>query len=271
MSIRVCSFESRRCQEMVSLITKFGGVATVAPSMREIPLTENQIAGEFAGRLVRGEIPIVIFMTGIGAATLFAAIKALELWEPAAAELNLRTIIIRGPKPVPILKEHGIHIDYRAPEPNTWKELVSLIDASEISLAGQDVAVQEYGKPSLEFYQALESRGARVYPVPVYRWDFPEDVGPLHAAIRESVAHPFDLMLFTSANQVDNVLAAAEQINLLEPFRQTLEKTMIASIGPTCSDRLRELGFTPAMEPSHPKMAHLVRESLELRTRQQAN
>ena len=46
---------------------------------------------------------------------------------------------------------------------------------------------------------------------------------------------------------------------------------MIASIGPTCSDRLRELGFTPAMEPSHPKMAHLVRESLELRTRQQAN
>lgn len=264
MPIRVCSFESRRCEEMANLISRFGGLPTVAPSMREVPLSENRAAAEFAERLVQGEFPLVLFMTGVGAATLFAAVKNFLPWEPFAAALNERTILIRGPKPVPVLKAHGIHIDFRAPEPNTWREVLAMIDDVPIPVADQTLAIQEYGKPSLPFYRELEVRGAEIFPVPVYQWDFPQDTAPLYAAIRESVESPFALMLFTSANQVDNVLAAAEQIQLLEPFRDSLRQTLIASIGPTCSERLRELGLRPAMEPSHPKMAHLVRESLEL-------
>ncbi len=264
MPIRVCSFESRRCEEMSNLIRRFGGLPTVAPSMREVPLSENRAAAEFAERLIDGEFPLVLFMTGVGAATLFAAVKSFLPWETFAAALNERTILIRGPKPVPVLKEHGIHIDYRAPEPNTWREVLAMIDDEPIPVADQTLAIQEYGKPSLQFYRELETRGAQVFPVPVYQWDFPQDTGPLHAAIRTAVESPFELMLFTSANQVDNVLAAADQIQLLEPFRETLRRTLVASIGPTCSERLRELGIKPAMEPTHPKMAHLVREALEL-------
>ena len=40
--MRVLSLESRRAAEMAILIEKNGGVATVAPSMREVPLAENR-------------------------------------------------------------------------------------------------------------------------------------------------------------------------------------------------------------------------------------
>ena len=40
-------------------------------------------------------------------------------------------------------------------------------------------------------------------------------------------------------------------------------RTMVASIGPTTSEELREQGIRIDMEPSHPKMGFLVREAAE--------
>ena len=60
---RVLSLESRRAAEMEQLIRKQGGEPFVAPSMREIPLTENQEAFGFAERLFAGEFEMVIFLT----------------------------------------------------------------------------------------------------------------------------------------------------------------------------------------------------------------
>ena len=56
--LRVLSLESRRSQEMERLIRNQGGEPFVAPSMREVPLSDNPQAFEFAERLFRGEFDI---------------------------------------------------------------------------------------------------------------------------------------------------------------------------------------------------------------------
>jgi uroporphyrinogen-III synthase len=38
---------------------------------------------------------------------------------------------------------------------------------------------------------------------------------------------------------------------------------LIASVGPTTSERLREFGITVDIEPSHPKMGYLVSETAQ--------
>ena len=63
-SLRLCSFESRRADQMRSMIERQGGVATVVPSMREVPLDENAAALDFAQRLLDGNVDVVVFMTG---------------------------------------------------------------------------------------------------------------------------------------------------------------------------------------------------------------
>ena len=101
-------------------------------------------------------------------------------------------------------------------------------------------------------------------PVPVYRWALPEDTTPLETALQETAAGNVDILLFTSANQVSNVLAVSEQLGKLAEILASLEnRTQVASIGPTCSEALTDNGFPVHFEASPPKMGQLVRGAIE--------
>jgi uroporphyrinogen-III synthase len=40
-----------------------------------------------------------------------------------------------------------------------------------------------------------------------------------------------------------------------------MKKVVVASVGPSTSETLREFGIEPDLEPSHPKMGFLVNET----------
>lgn len=269
--LRVCSFESRKQGEMRSLIERHGGLATIAPSLREVPLSDNVAVFEFLDRLLAKQVQVILFMTGVGAKALLEVIESRLDRATFFQALQECCVIVRGPKPTSVLREWGVRIDHRAPEPNTWRELLSVIDAglqfpptaNATELRNQTIAIQEYGLPSHELYDALKERGANVLPVPVYRWELPEVTQPLETAIRDCVAGGFDVLLLTSAQQIRNVLEIASRMGLRESFLAAANRLVVGSIGPTCSEALREVGLHVDLEPSHPHMGHLVRESLD--------
>ncbi len=262
-SLRVCSFESRRAEEMTTLIRKHGGVPTVAPSMQEVKRDDHDFIFSFADQLLRGEIDIVIFLTGVGATALLEIAETRFARAEILAALDRSVTVVRGPKPTAVLKNWGVHIDHRAPEPNTWRELLATLDETGINLTEQTVAVQEYGELSRELHAGLQQRGAIVRSVPVYRWTLPDDTEPLESSIRLTCEGHFDVLMFTSAQQVRHVLDVAERMSLRSEWHAAAAACVIASIGPTCSEAIRELGLPVDMEPSHPKMGVLVREALE--------
>lgn len=249
---------------MAALLARCGAEPTVAPSMREVPLESNAAALDLARRLTAGkcEGALLILLTGVGTRTLLEAAVTVVDRDELVAAINRLTVVVRGPKPLPVLKEWGIHLDHRAPEPNTWHEVTTILKQAQVPLAGRLVLVQEYGAPTPELYDWLRAEGATVEPIPVYNWELPLDVAPLEAAIRRIVEGGFDLLMFTSAQQVRNVLEVARQLGLEKPFRSGVARTLIASIGPTTTETLRELGFEEPFEPSHGKMGHLVNEGL---------
>jgi len=259
--MRVCAFESRRAADMRSLIERQGGEPTVVPSMREVPLADNAAAFAFAEDLFAAKIDLVIFLTGVGARTLLEAVQTRHNREQFLRALDRVTIAVRGPKPLAVLREWNVHVDLRAPEPNTWRELLAELDRHS-PVIGRHVAVQEYGKPNDNFYRELEHRGALVLRVPVYQWALPEDIAPLEDAVRSIVAGRFDLLLFTSAQQAHNVVEVAESLGLRDAWLSAAARVVVASIGPTASETLRELGLPVDVEASPPKMGQLVRDAL---------
>lgn len=261
-SLTVCTFESRRRDEMALLIEKSGGVPINAPSMREITLGDNPAVVAFAESLAAGRLDHVLFMTGVGTNALFGALEELNLKPAVLEHLATRTIIARGPKPVAALNKLGIRVDIKAPEPNTWREVASQLLAAGVPLAGRSIAVQEYGEPSLELYDWLREQGAHVERVPVYKWGLPDDLAPLQAAIHRTIRGELDVLLWTSAQQINHTLGTAEDLGCREAWLQAANRCVIGSIGPTASQRLRDFGLLPDLEPTHPKMAHLVRETL---------
>ncbi|MFN0051154.1 MAG: uroporphyrinogen-III synthase [Planctomycetales bacterium] len=255
--VRVCAFESRQGDQMRALLERQGAVVTIAPSMREFPLDQNPAAWTFAERLFAGEIDMVILLTGVGTRALAEILATRYSRQDVLDALQRTTVVVRGPKPAAVLREWKVRIDHQVPEPNTWRELLGLLD-TQAPVAGKRVAVQEYGQPGPELYAGLTQRQANVLPVPVYRWALPDDLGPLQDAVRRTVAGDFDVLMFTSAQQARHVLQVAESMAGRDPWLAAARRCLIASIGPTASETLRELGIPPDVEPEHPKMGHLV-------------
>lgn len=255
--LRVLSFESRRAQEMGELIRRYGGEPIIAPSMREVPLDENPAAAEFVGRLEAGGVDVVIFLTGVGTRALVGAVSGRYSADKVAAALRKASLVARGPKPVAALKELGLVPDITVPEPNTWRDVLAALD-SKGPIKGQRVAVQEYGIINQELITGLETRGAQVFRVPVYRWALPEDISPLRLAIRKILDGAIDIALFTNATQVFHLFQVADGEHLDQPLSRAFDRIVIASIGPICNEALEHFGLHADLEPDHPKMGHLV-------------
>lgn len=263
--LRVLALESRRAREMAQLITNYGGRATVAPSTREVPSGPNPEEAAFAAGLAKGEFQLVIFMTGVGTRALAQAIEAVCPRERFVAGLRRTAVVARGPKPVNVLREFGIPIALTVREPNTWREILLTLDqnVATIPLKGARVAVQEHGVPSPELYAGLSQRGAQVFAIPVYKWAPPEDEGPLRHAIAELAGGEFGVVLFTSSVQAHHLLRFADEMNKRDNVLEALRRTVVGSIGPVTSETLREFGIGVDLEPSHPKMGLLVKETAE--------
>ena len=276
--LRVLALESRRATEIGALITTFGGAPRVAPSLREVPLDTNTEALEFAAALRRDEFDIVVFLTGVGARALTTVVETAYPRDAFTAALGRTKVAARGPKPVAVLRELQVPVWVTAPEPNTWRELVTAIDAraGERPLAGARVAVQEYGVSNLELLDALRARGARVTPVPVYQWTLPEDLQPLHDAVTAVTRGEVDVVILTSGVQLAHLFQIADAMGLEPDLLQGLRRTVVASIGPTTSEEIARRGLSADLEASHPKMGVLVREAAErgadlLRTKRAGN
>ena len=249
-------------KEMARLIERYGGRPLVVPALREIPLDDNSAALKFGVQLTTEQVDLLILLTGVGTTALFDLIKPLYPWSSIVAALKHTAIVARGPKPVAALKTFGLQPTLTVPEPNTWIDLISTLDEYR-PVKGLRVAVQEYGMSNPDLLEALRQRGAKVFQVPIYRWALPENLEPLRQALDEIIAEKVTVLLITNAAQVDHVMQVLEKDGKVQHFRAAIKKMVVASIGPTASERLRHYDWPIDLEPSHSKMGILVKETSE--------
>ncbi len=260
--LTVAAFENRMGPEMTGLIERYGGRPMVTPAMREVPLEDNREALQFGERLLAGQVDMLILMTGVGLDTLVDVLKTVHPLKSVTDALGRITLVARGPKPVAVLKQLGLAPTFTVPEPNTWRDLLKTID-TDCPVLGLRVALQEYGATNAELMEELRERGATLTRVPVYRWALPEDLGRLREALGHIASGEVDVLLVTNAVQVDHVMQVLKRDDRVEPFRQALRRMVVASVGPTASERLRQHNWPVDLEPSHPKMGTLVKETAE--------
>ena len=260
--LKVAAFESRMEAEMRRLIARFDGEPQVAPALREIPLEDNHAVFEFGDRLLAGNLDMVILLTGVGSRTLVAVLETRHPLATITQALARITLVVRGPKPLAALRELGLTPEITVPEPNTWRDILQVLDAKR-NLAGVRIAVQEYGASNQDLLKGLRERGANVTPVPVYRWALPADLRPLRKLLDTILAGEVDVALVTNAAQVDHIMQVLAEAQQVDAFRHALARMVLASVGPTASERLRSYGLPVDLEPSHPKMGLLVKEASE--------
>lgn len=262
--LRVLALETRRSAEIEELVRNYGGEPLVVPAVREIRLESQDHAFLFAAGLLRGEYDLVIFLTDPGVRTLIDVVRARYDLETFLAALRKTKVASRGPKPAAALAQYGIPVAVIAPEPYTWRELMSEIESHfGDALANMRLAVQEYAASNPEFLLALAERSKSVTRVPLYEWALPEDVKPLRECVLGIARKYVDIVLFTTAVQVIHLFQVANGMACADSMQAGLQSCVVLSIGPSTSEELRRHGLTPDFEPAHPKIDSLLLEAAE--------
>jgi uroporphyrinogen-III synthase len=243
--------EARFLSEMGSLIERHGGVPYAAPVLQEIYATDTPEVVELIDDLCGGRIEVVILQTGVGTRALFEAADARGRLPELLAALDRITVLARSPKPASVLRRNKVRIDLMPPEPFT---------SEDIDFARREVAVQAYGGPNNLLLRTLREWGANVRETSLYTWGLPEDTAPALGLIDRLESGEIAAVAFTSQPQVGNLVEIAARAGREQSLRASLDSDSVtlASVGPVCSRRLRERGFTIDVEPDHPHMGNLV-------------
>jgi len=258
--LRILSLESRRAAEIDLLIRKQEGEPFVAPSLKEKAVDDHSDALRLLEGLEHGHIEMLVLMTGVGLAFWRDVVASHGLGEKTVPALRRAKLLARGPKPVAVLRSMGLAPDITIPEPNTWHEIVEAVK----NRAERQLAVLEYGRPNPHFLHALTGIGAYADAFALYRWELPDDLGPLREAARRLAARQFDVVLFTSSIQGEHLLTVAAQEGVEQEVRHALvEDVAVASIGPIMTASLVEHGIHPDIVPSSPKMGLLVKAAAD--------
>lgn len=259
--LRIIGFESRHADELKQLIEQFHGVPTIVPALREIPLGTSAELLEFERVLLTGELDLVIFLTGNGANLLAREIDKSVPRNQWFAALKKTSVIARGPQAVAALQSLEVPVTLPVMAPHTWREVLLTLDMnkSRFPLQKQLVAVQEYGMMNRKLLKGLQTRGAEVMRVPVYKWALPENLRPLRLAIANIMAGNYDVALFTSGTQVWHLFKIAAKKGLEDELRQGLSAMVVGSIGPSTSEALTDFAVPVDFTPPQAKMGSLVK------------
>ena len=241
--------------ELSDLVRRFGGVPYSAQAVREVPRLEQVPA--LIDALSEGRFSLVVFLTGVGVMTLVREAERLGRLEEALAALRATTIACRGPKPSAALNRYNVPAQIKAIEPYTTTELLDALRG--VTLGGKGVALVHYGEPNHVLANELTARGARLEEWCLYEWLLPEDIGPLAALLGHLIDRHVDAIAFTSQIQCRNLVRLAAEVGKSDELVSVLnDHTIVAAIGPVCAAALRAQGFTPDVQPAHPKMGPLI-------------
>ena len=252
---------ARRREELGTALERRGASVVYGPAIRIVPLEDDTQALEATKACLALPLDFVVVTTGIGFRGWMDAAETWGLAEELHAALDAAAILARGPKVRGAVRAAELREAW-SPESESSAEVLEHMLAS-YDLAGRRVAVQLHGEPLRDLVDALRAAGAEVTEVPVYRWEPPEDVAPLHRLIEATACGGVDAVTFTSAPAALNFLQTADQLGRGDQLRAALRGPVLAAaVGNVTAAPLVRAGV-PVVQPERFRLGALVREVVE--------
>ena len=257
----------RRRDEQAVLMERLGVEVIMFPLLQTRP-EDATLLRALTEKLVQEPPDYLVANTGYGMRTWLAATAEWGLQDGLVSALGSRTAIAaRGAKALGELRKAGLDAWYKAPG-ETLEEVVARLRGED--LAGRSVVVQLHGEPPGPTLAELESAGARVSYLPVYRMGegAAEAAGALVNALLDGSA---DAVTFTAAPQVQALAAAAGAQGAIGPVLDGFNNggVVAACIGPVCAGAAVSEGISRPLVPEHSRLGSLAHAvGTELASRQ---
>jgi uroporphyrinogen-III synthase len=231
--------EGRQLEELARLLESEGATTLRCPMLSIIDAPDPAPIVAWLRELRADHFSHVILLTGEGLRRLLGLALREGLRDAVIAALQRARIVTRGPKPVQALREVGLTPTLVASVPTTSGVIATL--QSE-PLSGRTVGVQLYSESNAPLIQFLEEAGATVRTVLPYVYAPSADADRVADLMDRMAEGQVDVIVFTSAPQVDRLYQIAEERGLTARLTQGLERTRVAAVGPVVADKVRSRG-----------------------------
>jgi uroporphyrinogen-III synthase len=254
---RIALLEARLASELADLVRREGGEPVCAPAVAEALVDATALIPAIIDDITRGRREIVVFLTGAGLTALFEQAEATGRLSALTQAFSRVTTVCRGPKPAAVLRRMGIPVRVNAGAPHTTADLLEVLPASMVS--GKSIVLLHDGGGNPLLVDALRLRGAWVEEVRSYEWRLPDDIAPIERLVEELINGRIDAIAFTSQVQIRHLFEVGARLKRSAALLYALRhRTVVGSIGPTCSIALSELGAPPHVVASPPRMRPLI-------------
>ena len=266
---------SRRALELAHLITNFGGIPYISPTVGiESNMDKSNEAEEFIKKIIEDKLDYVIFMTGPGVYSLMSAAKKLQTESNVVEALKRTIVVARSLKPKIALAKYGIKADI-VPDENTADGIAKILKSSGIQ--GKKIGVLWHGSYFPVFRNEMSAAGAEIVECSTYTYSFDlkesgakilEEMGfkyiypdqdkviKLIEAINKGDIH---VITFTSPPSARDLFKIAESIKIKEPLQISLNSNVIVvAIGPSTKKALEEYTIQVDVMPQIYKMGPMV-------------
>lgn len=271
---------SRRASEQAELVSKFGGVPYVAPTVGiEVQDEADVQTAELVRRLVGGEFAYAVFMTGPGVYRLVSTAQKLSVEPQLIDVLNRIVVVARSSKPQKVLQKYGVRVNL-VPSDNTSEGIAA--EMAKLDLGGKAVAILWYGESQSVLRETLERGGARVSEAMAYMYSLeleprgaevlaavgfksipPEDQKILQL-IDDLVQGKIHVVTFTSPPSARNLFRFAEAHTLDGDLRRSLnEDVVVVAVGPPTRRAVEENNVSVDVMPDVYKLGPMMKATVD--------
>ena len=216
----------RRSADMIATFERKGARVVHAPTMRIVPLTEDDQLVADTRDVIDDPPDDVLVTTGIGLRGWVEAADAAGLAGPLLQTFARARVYARGPKATGVIRANGLREAWSAASEQTAEAVERMVAEG---VEGRSIVVQLHGAADLDQLAPLVAAGARVRGVSVYRWLPPDDPAAVDRLVDLIATQRLDAVTFTSAPGA---------VALLEAGRAAPRRTpVLARAGPHAAAR----------------------------------
>ncbi|WP_432535737.1 uroporphyrinogen-III synthase [Kineococcus arenarius] len=260
LGVTVGITSDRRSDDMIASLTRKGARVVHAPTMRIVPLAEDEQLLAGTRDVIADPPDDVLVTTGIGLRGWVEAADAVGLADDLLATLGRARLLARGPKATGVIRANGLREAWSASSEQTAEAVQHMVDEG---VAGRSVVVQLHGAADERQLAPLVEAGARLRGVAVYRWLPPEDPEAVQRLVDLVAAGRVDAVVFTSAPGAVALLEAADAAGRREEVVRALATgTVACAVGDVTAEPLRAAGVDPLV-PDRWRLGALLRTLTE--------
>jgi uroporphyrinogen-III synthase len=243
----------RRWEEQAEMLTRRGARVLHGPTMSTALLDDLDATIDATRRVLAAPVDVVVFSTGIGVRSWFAAAESVGIDDDLRLALREAEVVVRGPKAQSAARAAGLDVSWMAPTEVNAEVLAKL---TADGIGGRRVVVQRDGGNPL-FADAVAALGpGELVDVPVYRWSLPDDPGPARRLLDAAADRQLDAVTFTCAVAVHHAFEiVADTSALVAAFESDV---LAVAVGPVTAEALRDRGVGRLLEPARARLGSMV-------------